>query len=212
MKKHANQFDFLTFGIMNKVSELKRHLKPGNVYRRDELTRWSTSVDRHLAELVKEGALEKLSQGLYYFPQKTAFGNTPPEETKLISSFLKDTRFLVTSPNLYNSLGLGTTQLYNQRVVYNSKRHGKIKLGNRTFDFQIKPHFPSKITPEFLLVDLLNNLDRLAEDRDMVLQQVQSKIKEVKSAKFDLTLKKYGSAKTKKILSQLMEPSSTKNV
>jgi hypothetical protein len=190
---------------MSKVSELKRHLKRGSVYRRDDLTKWSTSVDRHLAQLVQEGTLEKLSQGLYYYPQKTAFGNTPPEEKKLLNSFLKDSRFLVTSPNLYNSLGLGTTQLYNRRVVYNSKRHGEIKLGNRTFDFQIKPHFPSKVTPEFLLVDLVNNIDHLAEDRDIVLQQVVSKIKEMKSVKFGSTLEKYGTAKTKKLLGLLIE-------
>ena len=191
---------------MNKVSELKQHLKRGSVYRRDDLTKWSTSVDRHLAQLVKEGILEKLSQGLYYYPQKTVFGNTPPGEQKLLRSFLKDGRFLVTSPNSYNSLGLGTTQLYNRRIVYNRKRHGEIKLGNRTFDFQMKPHFPSKITPEILLVDLVNNLDRLAEDRDVVLLQVGSKIKEMKSDKFGSALEKYGTTKTKKIVDSLMKP------
>ncbi len=197
---------------MNKVSELKKHLKRGSVYRRDDLAKWSTSVDRHLAQLVKEGVLEKLSQGLYYYPQKTVFGNTPPEEQKLLRSFLKNGRFLVTSPNSYNSLGLGTTQLYNRKIVYNSKRHGEIKLGNRTFDFQLKHHFPSKITPEFLLVDLVNNLDRLAEDHDVVLRQVGSKIMEMKSDKFGSALEKYGTAKTKKIVDSLMNSLSMEHV
>ena len=30
----------------------------------------------------------------------------------------------------------------------------------------MKSRFPKKLTPEFLYVDLLNNLDELAEDRD----------------------------------------------
>lgn len=37
---------------------------------------------------------------------------------------LKDARFLLTSPNAYNGLGVGTTQLYARAVVYNHKGHG----------------------------------------------------------------------------------------
>jgi hypothetical protein len=113
---------------MTKLDELKKHLKRGKVYRRSDLAKWSKSVDRHLEALVEEGTLQKLSQGLYYFPGESAFGMTPPEEETLIKSFLKDDRFLLTSLNAYNSLGVGTTQLYNQSTVYNHKRHGDFKL------------------------------------------------------------------------------------
>jgi len=98
---------------MNKLEELKKHLKRGNVYRRTDLAKWSKSVDRHLQLLLEEGTLKKLSQGVYYFPKETTFGQTPPDEEVLVRSFLKDDRFLLTSPNAYNSLGVGTTQLYN---------------------------------------------------------------------------------------------------
>jgi hypothetical protein len=37
-------------------------------------------------------------------------------------------RFLLTSPNAYNTLGVGTTQLYDKTVVYNHKRHGHFML------------------------------------------------------------------------------------
>ena len=50
---------------MASLNELKRHLKPGKVYRRADLVKWSNAVDRHLAQLVKNGNLEKLSPGLY---------------------------------------------------------------------------------------------------------------------------------------------------
>src|SRR5258707_6014553 len=110
-----------------------------------------------------DGTLKKLSQGLYYFPEKSAFGYAPPEEETLVRSFLKDDRFLLASPNAYNSLGVGTTQLYDKTVVYNHKRHGRYALGGRVFDFRMKPAFPRRLSREVLLVDLVNNLDRLAE-------------------------------------------------
>jgi hypothetical protein len=60
--------------------------------------------------------------------------------------------------------------------VYNHKRHGLHKLGNREFDFRIKSHFPKKATEDFLLVDLVNNLDRLAEDQDGVLKRIAKRV------------------------------------
>ena len=190
---------------MSKLNELKQHLRRGKVYRRTDLTKWSSSVDRHLEMLLKEGTLQKLSQGLYYYPKETVFGTTPPDEESLVKSFLKDDRFLVTSPNAYNSLGVGTTQLYNQRTVYNHKRHGEFKLGNRTFSFKIKPHFPSKATLEFLLVDLVNNLSALAEDQDEVLKNISSKVPTMDKKKLADSVAKYGSAKAKKIFVPMME-------
>ena len=94
---------------MKKLDELKTYLKKGHIYRRSDVEQWSKSPDRHFATLVKDGTLEKLSQGLYYYPKETVFGKAPPEETKLVREFLKDDRFLLTSPNTYNSLGVGTT-------------------------------------------------------------------------------------------------------
>jgi hypothetical protein len=190
--------------VMTRLDELKKHLKRGKVYRRAELSQWSTSVDRHLEALLAEGALQKLSQGVYYYPKATAFGTPPPEEEELVRSFLKDDRFLLTSPNAYNSLGVGTTQLYNTRTVYNHKRHGEFELGDRKFDFRVKPHFPQKVTPEFLLVDLVNNLGALAEDKQQVLKNVAAKVGVMDNRKLVQSVKNYGNAQAKKILLPLM--------
>ena len=190
---------------MNRLEELKRHLKRGQVYRRDDLAKWSKSVDRHLDALVEEDTLQKLSQGLYYYPKLSAFGKTPREEEVLIRSFLKDDRFLLTSPSSYNSLGVGTTQLYNERTVYNHKRHGEFKLGNRKFSFRMKPHFPSKVTKEFLLVDLVNNLETLAEDPTEVLKNIALKVHTMDTKKLKRYVSQYGNAKAKKILTPLLE-------
>lgn len=190
---------------MSKLEVLKSHLERGHVYRRADLAYWSTSVDRHLKELLNEGILKKVSSGIYYYPKLTDFGEVPADESALVRAFLKDDRFLLTTPNLYNSLGVGTTQLYNLWVVYNHKRHGDFKLGNRTFSFKVKPHFPKKLTEEFLLVDLVNNLDNLAEEKSSVLSRVAEKVKLLDTNKMKKNLSEYGSEKTKKLLSPVLQ-------
>ncbi|GAB2656875.1 hypothetical protein GCM10027036_07920 [Flavihumibacter cheonanensis] len=59
---------------------------------------------------MKEGTLRKAARGVYYVPRKTAFGQAPPDYKELVRGFLKDNRFLLTSLNAYNSLGVGRLQ------------------------------------------------------------------------------------------------------
>lgn len=158
----------------------------------------STAVDRHLRELVTQGRLRKLAQGLYHAPKQSRFGPLPPADDRVIAGFLRDKTFLVFSPSAYNSVGLGTTQLYNRILVYNHKRHGVFKLGNREYDFRVKPRFPKKLTPEFLYVDLLNNLDELAEDRDAVLAQARSKLTSFDRALLQRAVASFANAATRK--------------
>jgi hypothetical protein len=87
------------------VDHLKRRLRPGRVYRREDLLPWSRSVDRHLKELTGDGTLQKLRNGLYYSPRKFEFGEAPADEHELVKAFLKTDRFVVTSPNAYNRGG-----------------------------------------------------------------------------------------------------------
>ena len=182
------------------AAHLADELQAGRVYRREDLARLSTAVDRHLRELVATGKLKKLAQGLYYAPKQSSFGPLPPADEQVVGGFLRDKDFLVFSPSAYNAVGLGTTQLYNRTVVYNHKRHGVFKLGNRQFDFRVKPRFPKKLTPEFLYVDLLNNLDELAEDRDAVLHQARSKLPSFESAQLQRAADRFGNLATRKRL------------
>ncbi|MES2479454.1 MAG: DUF6088 family protein [Bacteroidota bacterium] len=190
---------------MKKLDEFKSHLKEGRVYRRADLAQWSNAVDRHIALLVKDGVLEKLSGGLYHTPKKSVFGSMPPDEPTLVRTFLKDDEFLLTSPNAYNSLGVGTTQLYNKRVVYNHKRHGEFKLGGRNFFFHVRHRFPKNVTEEFLLVDLVNNLKELAEDQDEVLQKVLVKAKAMNTGKLKRSVSSYGNMRTKTLFAPLLK-------
>lgn len=185
---------------MRTVDKLKKHLKAGQLYRRADLLPWTNAVDRHLQQLVEEEVLQKLSPGLYYYPKITSFGITPPSDEKLVSAFLKSNDFLMLSPNLYNSLEVGTTQLYNQCFIYNHKRHGVFKLGGKNFDFRLKHKFPKSLSREFLFVDLLNNLNELAEDREVVLINVKEKLLNESESKMKRAIHAYAGERTKNLL------------
>jgi hypothetical protein len=189
---------------MKQLQHLNEKLKPGKTYRRSDLAKWSKSVDRHVRELVEKGVLKKLQNGLYYHPKESVFGSVPPEEQQLVRAFLKDDNFLLTSPNSYNSLGLGTTQLYNTMVVYNQKRHGQFKLGGRTFDFQRKYNFPKKLSEEFLLVDLMNNLDSVAEDHEQLKVRVKNRAQSMGVRKLKQNVEKYGKVSTRKFFEPVL--------
>lgn len=189
------------------LGRLRLHLKKGHVYRRENLLGESNAVDRHLKQLLDTGDLEKLAPGLYYAPKSSAFGRVPPRDDELIKAFLKDEHFLLISPNSYNSLGVGTTQLYNKSVVYNHKRHGLFKLGNRSFEFRLKPRFPKKIDKEFLLVDLLNNLDSLAENKSNILALAKKQLNKFETTKLQKMVSTYGAIRTKKLVSSWLRDS-----
>jgi hypothetical protein len=191
-------------GSMTKLEDMKKRLRPGHVYRREDLARWSNAVDRHLKQLVEDGTLKKLSGGLYSYPVSTAFGAAPAADDKLVAAFLKGGRFLLASPNAYNSLGVGTTQLYDRTVVYNHKRHGSFSLGGRTFAFRRKPAFPSKLSEEFLLVDLVNNVDDLAESKEDVLGRVAEKAASCDAARLLRAADDYGKVRTRKFFSRVL--------
>ena len=180
------------------VAHLADELQAGRVYRREDLARLSNAVDRHMQELVSNGTLKKLAPGLYYAPKQSYFGPLPPTDEQVVKGFLRDKDFLVFSPSSYNTVGLGTTQLYNSTLVYNHKRHGVFRLGNRLFDFRVKPRFPKKLSREFLYVDLLNNLGDLAEDRDAVLSQARNKLLSFNPSRLQEALDSYGNMATRK--------------
>lgn len=186
------------------VENLKKKLRQGKVYRREDLAQHSTSIDRHLAELVADGSLSKLAQGLYYKPKHTVFGMAPPDDDELIRAFLKGDDYLITSPNYYNLLGLGTTQLYNTKLIYNHKKHEDVKLGNRVFAFRRKAKFPKKLTKEYLLVDMLNNIKDLAEDQGQIIDTLKEKIESFDKSAVLKNVKKYGTIATKKMINELI--------
>lgn len=189
---------------MAALTELKKKLRPGQAYHREDLARWSNAVDRHLKQLVSEGRLEKVSGGVYMVPRDTRFGKAPARPEKLVEAFLRDDKFLMISPNAYNALGVGTTQLYNVPVVYNRKRHGLFELDGQTYDFRRRAGFPAKVTAEFLLVDLLHNLESLPENADEVLPRALRKAREMNPARLSKAVRDFNSARARRRLEPVL--------
>ena len=188
---------------MPSLEKLKKHLRAGQVYRRADLVGLSTSIDRHLRHLVDEGALKKLRGGIYYKPRKSVFGDVPPRERKVLARFLKSDDFLVMSLNSYNALRLGTTQLYNERLVYNHKRDGHMEMNGQQYFFLKGRKFPKKVNEAFMLVDLVNNIGLLAEDRNALKKRIAQRTSDLGMKEVCHTAKLYGKAATQKFFEQI---------
>ncbi len=185
------------------LDRVRDHLKPGAMYRRRDLASLSTNLDRHLKTLVEEGSLRKVQQGLYLCPKTSSFGEAPAGEDELLETFLRSENFLAYSANSFNALGLGTTQLYGVRTVLNQKRHGSFMLDGRSYFFHRRMNIPSELTKEVLLVELLNNLKKLAEAPEAVLEAVKSKLSSFDRASLLKAADLYGTYSTQKKLNEL---------
>lgn len=182
---------------LNKIESL---LIPGQVYRRSDFQHLSSNVDRHLVSLVTKGSLKKIAQGLYSAPKNTVFGEVPPDSNILVKSFLKDDHFVIYSPNQFNSLGVGTTQLYNKLVVFNRKRVGEFNLGGQVYHFYRWREAPKSLSTEFLMVELLNRINELSENKENVIKRALKKINELDKRKFNFCLTHYGTISAKNLV------------
>jgi hypothetical protein len=160
----------------------------------------TTAVDRHLQMLTEDGTLQKVSQGIYYAPKKSNFGVSPPTDHSLVERFLKDETFLLFLPNIFYSLGLGLTQLYNITWVYNHKRRRVFTLNGINFLFMLYPAFPATLNREYLVVDLLNNLIDLPEDSEKVIVNFQRNVNLFDADEVKNMASKYSPGKARKLI------------
>ena len=187
-------------------SSVSQTWRAGRVFRRKDISSQSPSVDCELSRRLQSGQVCKAARGLYYVPKQTPFGPVPPEPNRLLAKFLDAKQFLVFNPSAYNTLGLGTTQLYNRTTVYNHKRHGTLTLAGFEFDFRQKRQFPraAQVTREFLLVDMLNNIGMLAEDAATVLQRAQAKLTTFDAVQLQAAARQYGTERTREQVTALL--------
>ncbi len=139
-------------------------LDAGTVYRTAWLRRWGANPTRLAHKLEQRGLVQRLGHGLFYAPRKSRFGDVPPSDEALLDAFLDGTPYVVTGPHRWNALGLGSTALFARPLVYNTKRTGTFKVGNRTFDLR-RVAFPADPTPAWFVIDLLRNADTAGVDR-----------------------------------------------
>ena len=189
---------------MNSLEKMKRKLKPRAIYRRGDFADLSSNVDRYLKKLVSQKNLVKIQNGLYMCPEETPFGIAFPEEHKLLKIFLKDDRFVVYDLSVFNSLGLRLTQLHNQRIVFNRKRHGAFQFSGKRYSFYRWREAPKKLSKEFLYVEFINRFDTLAEDEAKNKNLLKKQLKKLNQKKFQKVVNKYGKESTKKKLQSIL--------
>lgn len=168
-------------------------LKPGQVYRRADISDFKKL----------KGVIKKIAHGIYYYPEKTVFGDAPPEDEVLVRAFLKCDNFYMASLNAYNSIGVGTTQLYNEKLVYNHNRNGRYILNGRSYYF-LKRRFPEKSSHEFLIIDLVNNINLLAEDKQKILNNVTIKVQGMDKDKLIKAVKEYAVARSRSFFKNIL--------
>lgn len=180
-------------------------MKPGRVYRRQDLKSATTAIDRDLKTIVACGRARKLAGGLYCLTGTKPFGAASPEEKELVRAFLKSGDFLLASHNDFDQLGLGPTQPYDSRVVYNHKRSGDFLLGGKRFRFRIVRAYPKSLSTEYLLVDLLNHAGKFPGVADRIIENMSSNPGTPDCEKLAACLARYGSLRARDLLRGILK-------
>lgn len=187
----------------SKAQQMLKSMRAGKIYRQCELQAKWPNASHDLATLVKEGYVEKASSGLYYKPSRTKYGLVAPKDEELVRSFLQDDDFLLVDVNSYTSLVGGLTQLSMGYKVLNRRRHGLFNLAGFHFDFRVRRAYPKKVTKEFLLVDLLDNIKEV-EDGTPIQEKLVPRLKEYDPNLLLRTASLYGNRSTEKLLERVL--------
>lgn len=151
-------------------------LETGRVYRTRDLARWSANAPRLAKRLVAEGLLQPVAHGLFVHPRKGRFGHVPPDDAEVLRAFLDGGPFVVTGPERWNALGLGSTAMFAAPLVYNTKRSGRFVFGGRPFELR-RVAFPEKPSPEWFVVDLLEHAEQAGASRKEIGRALASAVK-----------------------------------
>ncbi|WP_323816499.1 hypothetical protein [Cellvibrio sp. NN19] len=76
-------------------------------------------------------------------------------------------------------------------------------LENCTFNFQMKPYFPKEVSKEFLLVDLVNSVNKLAENQDAVLECIRHVATSINSSSLKKDAQLYGGVRARKLFASM---------
>lgn len=172
-------------------------LKPGRVYRTRQLAAWSANTARLAKRLVAAGELLPLAHGLFVHPTKSRFGPVPPADAELMRAFLDGEPYVFTGPERWNALGLGTTALHAIPLVYNTKRSGNFKLGQRPFQLR-RVAFPKKPPLEWFIVDLFEHTAQAGTQPNALIGALSLGLKKGRfdHARLKEMVESYGSKKT----------------
>jgi len=185
-------------------------LRRGRVYRTKDLGRWGENPSRLAKRLTRDKELVELRHGLFYRPKQSRFGVVPPSERELLRALLDGGPYLLTGPDQWNALGLGSTAVFASQLVYNTKRSGVFQFGNQRFVLR-RVRFPRHPTPEWFAVDLIQNhemvgvaLDDLGDGLERAVAAGRLRAEELRRA-----ADKYGTRRTQTVVRRAVEVTRT---
>ena len=174
-------------------------LQPGRVYRTRDFARWSSNAPRLARRLTREGRLQPLAHGLFVYPQQGRFGPVPPTDEAVMRAFLDGAPFVLTGPDRWNALGLGTSAVFATQLVYNTKRSGEFQLGGRRYLLR-RVAVPRQPSSEWFVVDLFQHAEQAAADRDDLTRALGEALRRgrFKAARLRTCAREYGSRDTQR--------------
>jgi hypothetical protein len=183
------------------------HPEPGCVYRTADLRQWTENPTRLAKRLVAQGRLKPLAHGLYAVPRQTRFGVVPPKAEAILDAFLGHTPFVLTGPEYWNALGLGSTALFPKQLVYNTKRSGEFELGGRRFLLR-RVAFPARVTREWYAVDLAEHRDTVGLATEVLISRMRNAVTQggLDQDRLRETAREYGTRNTQRLIEQALEP------
>ena len=123
-------------------------------------------VAKTLSRMSKSGQLRRIHKGIYYYPKKTALGESVPSTDDVLSKLFHDTKDLasVSGTAAFHQLGL-TNQVPSQVVFISPKRSRTLHIGNATIKIkhQLCDHLSTASKNELLILDALKNIKRIPD-------------------------------------------------
>jgi predicted transcriptional regulator of viral defense system len=114
----------LATNIRKQIEQFPKGMTFGYAQLRIEKAQYSTAA-KALERLQKEGVIKKVSKGVFYKPELTAFGELQPDYNELLRPYLFANGKRVayeTGTSLYNRLGLTSQLAFRIKIASRSKR------------------------------------------------------------------------------------------
>jgi hypothetical protein len=129
------------------------------------------AIIKALNRMVDSGKIAKLSKGKYYKPEKTAFGELPPDQYQVVKDLLEEDGKVVgylTGFSIYNKLGL-TTQVSNTIQIGKNVTRPKLKRGKYIIRIVRQKNIITKENiPLFQILDSIRYIKKIP---DTTIQQ-----------------------------------------
>lgn len=105
--------------------------------------------------------------------------------------------FVLTGPERWNALGLGTSAVFATPLVYNTKRSGRFSFGGRQFLLR-RVAFPKAPSPEWFVIDLFENAEMAAASPTDLAAALEAALRDGRfdRARLSAMSGRYGSKRT----------------